>query len=262
VDIQTYLDRIRLPQAETPNYPFLARLQQYHMQSVPFENLDVVSGREIVLEKTHLYHKVVADRRGGFCYELNGLFGELLRSLGFTVIRVSARVYKADGTPGPDFDHMALLVSLDRTYLVDVGFGDSALTPLPVPDGRLKDISGRYRLIPGEEQRLILQRHYPEGWRPEYDFTRVARVLDDYRPMCDYHQTSPDSSFTQRAVCTRATETGRLTLSPAALTITKNGRKRKLPVLSAQAYYALLEEHFDISLPPSQQAKIRLGELR
>lgn len=229
------------------------------MQAVPFENLDVISKQEIRLEKARLYHKVVVERRGGFCYELNGAFGELLRSLGFAVTRVSARVYNGHGIPGPEFDHMALLVKLDRTYLVDVGFGDSALIPLPLPDGRLADGSGRYRLIQEEGSRLTLQRDYPEGWRPEYDFTLAPRELADYRPMCLYHQTSPDSPFTQRPVCTRGTATGRLTLSPAALTISENGRKRKLPVSSSETYYTLLKSYFEISLPSSQQEKIKFG---
>ncbi len=154
---------------------------------------------------------------------------------------------------------MALLVRLDRTYLVDVGFGDSALTPLPLPDGHLADGSGRYRLIEEEGSRFTLQRDDPDGWRPEYDFSLAPRALADYGPMCVYHQTSPDSPFTQRPVCTRATATGRLTLSPAALTISENGHKRRLPVSSAQDYYNLLKMYFDITLPASQREKINLS---
>ncbi len=101
MDTQAYLSRIHLQQAGPPDLATLTRLQRSHMQAVPFENFDVVGKREIRLEGAHLYHKVVVERRGGFCYELNGAFGELLGSLGFHVRRVSARVYNAQRVPGP-----------------------------------------------------------------------------------------------------------------------------------------------------------------
>src|SRR3989304_2800207 len=104
------------------------------MEAVPFENLDIIAGRPIVLEEEALLDKIVRRRRGGFCYELNGLFSALLRTLGFRVTRLSAGVLNEDGTFGPDFDHMTLLVELEDRWLADVGVGGFFREP-PLPHG-------------------------------------------------------------------------------------------------------------------------------
>jgi len=95
------------------------------MRTVPFENLDIHLKRPIVLEDNALFDKIVTRKRGGFCYELNGLFAALLRALGFDVVMLSAGVANPEREFGPDFDHMALLVTLEQSWLADVGFGDS-----------------------------------------------------------------------------------------------------------------------------------------
>ena len=198
MNIQTYLQRLyahsggtapNLQTPPTPSYALLAELQARHMFTIPFENLSVVWQEPIVLDEVLLYEKVIASQdlvgkevgkqRGGFCYELNGLFSWILRQLGFCVDRVAARVYNAETkTYGHPFDHMTLIVHLPTVqpsepasapkqpiqqnegylyerYLVDVGFGDSVRSPLKLPERASKsgacgpevqDVSGRYRL--------------------------------------------------------------------------------------------------------------------
>src|SRR4029079_18755156 len=119
------LRRINYSGSLLPSAATLRELQLAHVQSVPFENLSIHSNEPIVLEDEALFEKVVERRRGGFCYELNGLFAALLRALGFKVEMVSAGVATADGGFSPDFSHMTLLVELDQRWLVDVAFGDS-----------------------------------------------------------------------------------------------------------------------------------------
>ncbi len=99
-------------------------LQVAHLLAVPFENLSIHAQQPIVLEDTALFTKIVERRRGGFCYEANGLFAALLREMGFDVAMLSAGVARAEGGFGPDFDHMALMITLEQRWLVDVGFGD------------------------------------------------------------------------------------------------------------------------------------------
>ena len=134
MDVNRYLARMGYTGSIAPTAHTLAALHRAHMLTVPFENLDIPLGTPIVLDNDALFAKIVDHRRGGFCYELNGLFAELLRSLGFQVALLSAGVYNATGQPGPDFDHMALLVALEQRWLADVGFGDSFNTPLRLDD--------------------------------------------------------------------------------------------------------------------------------
>lgn len=244
-----YLRRLGVTHPIEPTLDGLALLQQAHLLTTPFENLSVRAGEPIVLDERRLVEKVVERRRGGFCYELNGAFGWLLRQLGFSVTRISARVYSGERqTFGPEFDHMALLVHLDQDYLVDVGFGDSARWPIPMPNGETEDVSGRYRVRRDRHtpDGFVLQRHEQTAWAAQYAFTTQPCQLADYAEMCHYHSHSPASHFTQRTVCTVATSTGRLTLTPDALTVTEGASKQKRAVGSQAEFDALLLEHFGI----------------
>jgi len=93
-----------------------------HLLSAPFENLSIHWHEPIVLTDEALFQKIVLRQRGGFCYELNGLFASLLRTLGFQVEMLSAGVMNKRGEFGPEFDHMTLMVTLAERWLVDVGF--------------------------------------------------------------------------------------------------------------------------------------------
>ena len=127
---EAYLDRIAYRGSLALNAETLRQLHLAHLLTVPFENLSIHLGEPIVLDDEALFDKVVRRRRGGFCYEWNGLFAALLRALGFSVTMISAGVINASGEVSPEFDHMALLVHLDQCWLADVGFGDLFRQPL------------------------------------------------------------------------------------------------------------------------------------
>jgi N-hydroxyarylamine O-acetyltransferase len=217
--------------------------------TVPFENIDIVRGIEILLDAGQIYEKIVIRKRGGFCYELNGLFYQLLGMLGFSVSMVSGRVYrpKIKGFT-PEFDHMVLLVHLDRTYLVDVGFGQSMRVPLALPEGEAEDVDGRYQVEPlaQEPDSYLLQVNRAGMLQPVYRFSNTPRELSDFEGMCHYNQTSPDAPFTQGMVCTVTTERGRLTLLETRFTITEDGEKRIRNVSSPDECRRLLSSHFGI----------------
>jgi N-hydroxyarylamine O-acetyltransferase len=214
------------------------------MHSVPFENLDIARGRPIILEEALLFEKIVPQRRGGFCYENNGLFAWLLRQLGFQVTVLSARVF--DGpAPGPEFDHMCLLVHLEERWLADVGFGDCFHEPLRLDESNVQERNGTlYRVAPGAERWQLWENK--GEWMPAYDFTLQPRHLSDFAEMCRYQQTSPNSIFTQKRVCTLARPTGRITLSNQRLIINENGVRTEREVSDAE-YDAILREQFGIS---------------
>jgi N-hydroxyarylamine O-acetyltransferase len=245
-----YLKRIGIDALRAPDWAFLAELQQFHMLHVPFENLDIGRGSEIHLDPAHLFEKIVVQRRGGFCYELNTLFGLLLRELGFDVTLVSARVYNDHGLLGPEFDHMALIVQLDRLFLVDVGFGNSFRKPLRLHDGIVRDISGDYWLEPLADNgdRFTLFQDQNGEKKPQYDFSTVPRDLGDYAEMCRYHQSSSDSMFTRKQICTIATPNGRVSLTNDFLTVTEGTKQRKFEIHSPEEFNQILKVHFGIVL--------------
>ncbi|HEV7629258.1 MAG TPA: arylamine N-acetyltransferase, partial [Streptomyces sp.] len=106
----SYLARIGAERPALNDAEALRDLHRRHLLTVPFENLSVHLGEDIVLEAEALTGKIVEDRRGGFCYELNGAFAALLGALGYPVTLLAARVFGKDGRPGPLFDHLALRV--------------------------------------------------------------------------------------------------------------------------------------------------------
>src|ERR1017187_10297680 len=130
LNLLAYLERIGYSGSTEPSAETLRALQRAHMLAVPFENLDIHLGRPIVCDEDRFLHKIINERRGGFCYELNGAFAALLRALGFKVTLLSARVAGSDGSASPEFDHLTLRVDLDEPWLADVGFGDSFIEPL------------------------------------------------------------------------------------------------------------------------------------
>jgi N-hydroxyarylamine O-acetyltransferase len=252
MDIQAYLDRIGYHGPLTPAAETLRALQVAHLQTVPFENLSIHAGQSIVLDDESLFEKVVARRRGGFCYELNGLFAALLRALGFQVDRLSAGVARADGTFSPEFDHMALRVTLDKSWLADVGFGDSFRDPLRLDErGEQPEGERAFRIDEAGGHLLLLRRDgAEEPWQPQYRFTLQPYEYADYAGMCHYHQTSPDSHFTRQTLCSLATPEGRITLSGMKLITTRGGELYERILDSEKERMALLRELFGVVVFP------------
>jgi N-hydroxyarylamine O-acetyltransferase len=248
VNIKAYLERINYQGSLAPTAETLRELQRAHLLTVPFENLSIHAKQPIVLEDEALFTKIVEDRRGGFCYEANGLFAALLRALGFDVSMLSAEVANAEGGFGPNFDHMTLMVSLEQRWLVDVGFGDSFLEPLLL-DERSDQVQGSraYRILSDNAHLLLMQREKGDEWQAQYRFTLEAHTYADYAEMCRYHQTSPQSHFTRARICSRATEDGRISLSEMRfITTSKDGARRERTLESQEEYAAILREHFGI----------------
>jgi N-hydroxyarylamine O-acetyltransferase len=249
VDASSYLRRINYDGPPAPSAETLRQLHLAHLLSVPFENLSIHWREPIVLDDAALFEKIVRRKRGGFCYELNGLFAALLRSLGFNVTMLSAEVANAEGGFGPPFDHMTLMVTLDERWLADVGFGDSFREPLLL-DEREPQIQGNDAFIIEQTgTRFVMSRRVENGeWHPQYRFSLEPHHYADYAAMCRFHQTSPESHFTQKRICSRATIEGRVSLSEMRL-ITTSGRERKEVELSSEPQYAgALLEKFGITI--------------
>jgi N-hydroxyarylamine O-acetyltransferase len=249
LDTTAYLKRINYSGSVIPSTETLRQLQIAHLLSVPFENLSIHSHQPIVLDDEALFDKIVLRRRGGFCYELNGLFAALLRALGFDTRMLSASVANAKGEWGPEFDHMTLLVTLENRWLVDVGFGDSFIEPLPLDDrNEHLQRSRAYRIEEVDDRFMLLQKEPNEDWKTQYRFTLEPHVYRDYAAMCRYHQTSPQSHFPQRRICSRLTAAGRITISQRRLIITRGTLREERELASETEVADVLREHFDIVL--------------
>jgi N-hydroxyarylamine O-acetyltransferase len=254
VDTTAYLKRINYAGPLAPTADTLRQLHVRHLLSVPFENLSIHWGEPIVLTDEALFEKVVRRGRGGFCYELNGLFAALLRTLGFDVVMLAGGVLDHRGEFRPDFDHMPLMVRLAQRWLVDVGFGDCFREPLLL-DERGDQVQGRraYRLEEVGDGHLVLLRRAEDGeWKAQYRFGLEPHVYADYVSMCRYHQTSPESWFSQGRICSLATEDGRVTLSEMRLIITRGGHREERELKSEAEYMNVLREQFGVVAAPTK----------
>jgi N-hydroxyarylamine O-acetyltransferase len=253
MDTTAYLRRINYAGPLAPTAETLRQLHVAHLLTVPFENLSMYWGEPIVLTDEALFEKIVQRRRGGFCYELNGLFAALLRALGFDVVMLEGGVINPRGEFGLKFDHMPLMVTLADRWLVDVGFGDCFREPLLL-DERADQLQDRraYRIEEVGDGSLLLKRRDEDGeWKTQYRFSLEPHVYADYAGMCHYHQTSPESFFTQRRICSLPTEYGRVTLSKMRLIITIGSKREEKELNSEEEYAEALRDYFGIVAPPS-----------
>jgi N-hydroxyarylamine O-acetyltransferase len=253
MDIEAYLQRVDYNKQPRVDESTLRDLQLAHLLTVPFENLDTGLKRPIQLDTQSLWNKIIVNKRGGFCYELNGMFAWLLKAIGFDVTYLEARDIHDDGTFSPEFDHLTLMVQIPNQatrWLADVGWGDTFTQPLDI-DSIAEQQQGlrAYKLERLADRYLLWQRNYNGTWERQYSFTLDPhRFPDEYQETCLYHQTSPQSIFTQNQIITRLTRDGRISLDNKNLIVTRNGVREKRPINGDDEYNALLKEHFGISL--------------
>ena len=249
MELEDYLVRLELQGAPSVDADGLRLLQERHLLRVPFENVDVVEGIALEASLPALFDKIVRRRRGGICYELNGLFAWLLREIGFTVELLEARVPRKDGEPIA-FDHLVLRVPLEgEAWLVDVGFGTGYLRPLKLSEsGDQQQFRDRYRLVDDAEEgwRAVEARSVGRlGARQLYRFSEQPREFSDFAPGLDFHSKDPASPFTPQLVCHLAIPDGRVSLVESELRLDRGGRVEASAIDEA-SLAASLRRHFGI----------------
>ncbi len=246
---ENYLCRIGIEQtdwaADLKNLKFL---QRQHLLNIPFENLDIHWKRPILLDDKSFYEKIIVEKRGGFCYELNGLFYELLREIGFQSKMISARVSDGKGGFGAEYDHLAIITQIgDKEYLVYVGFGKFTAEPLQfILDVEQTDNNGVFSIRKFDEIYFEVIRKESGIWISEYVFTTLKRDLTEFSKMCRFHQTSPESHFTQNKVCSLMTLGGRKTLTNSKFVETDAMAKTDKIINSEKEFNRILEREFNI----------------
>jgi N-hydroxyarylamine O-acetyltransferase len=257
-EITAYLDRIGVTSpagALKPDVDTLNMLHRAHVLTIPFENLSVhLPGEEISLELNALMAKIVTRRRGGFCYELNGLFAALLETIGFGVERMAARTYSSElaaFTNNP-LDHLALRVTdaAGEVWLADVGFGKHSELPLRYAErGEQRDPFGAFRLVETADGLLDV---LLDG-APQYRVDPRALVLADFEMGRWYQVTAPSSLFRRSLICSLPTPEGRVTLNGRKLITTDADGKREQILKTDAAILAAYRDQFgiDVAVPPT-----------
>lgn len=245
-----YLERIDYNRKPCVDIYSLINLQRNHLLNIPFENLDIHRGVRIILNEKSFYEKIVENNRGGFCYELNGLFKDLLSHIGFDAFIVSGRVFNSSDNFSDEFDHLAIIVEMKHEkWLCDVGFGEFTFTPLRMVCGiEQKDERGIFRIERYDDTYYLVQKKINSSWKSEYIFSLIPRRLDEFKERCNYNQTSPVSNFTQKKLCSIPIIGGRITLTDRCLKITKGDKIEEIDFNDDSQFYKLLSEYFNIDL--------------
>ena len=256
MDVAAYLDRIGAREPGAPTLQALGELAFAHLCSVPFENLDIAAGRPLSLDPDAIYEKIVVRRRGGFCYELNGLFSQLLRELGYDVTLLAGQTVDPEtGEPGQARAHLFLLVELGGPWLVDVGWGEAYRRPFALGAGnehtdpeiasyRLEELAGRWQVVECHDDSLETNLKQNAGWRIAYRFDLTPYALPDFVETCRWQETE-SPFFTGHRFCTMATPDGRRTLMDERL-IVRRGRTRTERPVDQDEVPALLDELFGV----------------
>jgi len=253
MDIVQYLNRIQYHGPIRPDFTTLETLLLQHSFTVPFENIDIQTGKPIRLDHAHFFEKIVARRRGGYCYEINGLFYWLLSQFGFDTQLISGGVVNGKSA-GREFDHLAILVLLnDKRWLVDAGYGDFSLKPLALQPGVVQS-DGRNQYMIEEStfngEKCLLASKWnskKQQFQPEYYFTTSPRELVDFSVMNEYQQLSPQSHFTQNLICSLPSPQGRTSIINNKLVLTGPDGKNEIR-FEMDELQGILDKYFNITL--------------
>ncbi len=249
MNITHYLARIGIHKKPAISKQVLFDLQEAHLRNIPFENLDIHYYKKIILDVDTFYHKIVMNKRGGFCYELNGLFYQLLKHIGFNVKMVSGRVYLDKVSYGNEFDHLAIVATIEnQNYLVDVGFGKFSLKPLEIQmEDEIADTFGNFKFEGYDSDYIRINEVQNDDLIPQYMFKMQERDLLEFEGMCNYHQQNSSSHFTQKKMISIPTKDGRITLTNKQLKITGGGTEKKISFDEGQ-FELYLQKYFKIKL--------------
>ena len=239
--LDAYLERIGHAGRVRTDADTLCAIHRAHILAIPYENLEIQLGRENLLSEDAFVSKLVDGRRGGWCYEMNGLLTLALRQIGFKVTRVAGAVGRsmlADEAVG---NHLVGLVDLDRRYVVDVGLGDGPLEPFPLEEREWREGKLAFRLERLDQTWWRFHNH-EHGMARNFDFSEEPRELDWYQPKCSQLQTADISTFVQYAIVSRRSAGGFQALRDTSHLQLLDGEMTRRELTSGVEYATLLRE--------------------
>lgn len=257
IDLDAYFRRINYTGSRAPTLETLRALHFAHSTSIPFENLTVLAGEPVLIDLASLQKKIVGNNRGGYCFEVNGLFAAVLRALGFNVTTLIGRVrWKAPEEVESNRSHMMSLIDLpEGRFLADIGFGGLTMTG-PVPFVLDEELATPHeprrflaRDVAGSAGFELQAKLGLDTWAPIYRFTLEPNGPVDYEQASWFTSTHPNSIFKQFLIVGRPTPTERKTLFNTLFTIRDLSGKGATRVLKSVDEIAdVLAEHFDLHL--------------
>lgn len=254
VPLDAYFARIAYRGPRDPTLSVLYALTAAHVQSIPFENLDVLLGRPIDLDIGAVFQKLVIDRRGGYCFEQNGLFLHVLSELGFSVTPIGARVrLQRPRDFIPPRTHMFIRADVEgESWLTDVGVGGVSLTSAIRLDTDAEQFTPHEpRRIVRDGARCFHQVRFGEDWNDVCEFTLEPMPPIDRELANWYTSAHPQSHFKDRLMVARATPTGRVTLLNRELTLRgRDGHAETRNLASPDELLDILAAHFGLQFPP------------
>jgi N-hydroxyarylamine O-acetyltransferase len=250
LELSAYLRRIHFDGTVAPDITTLRAIHRAHQYSIPFENLDVLLHRPVALDLEANYDKIVSRRRGGWCYEMNGVMEWALKEIGFEVMRISAGVMRMQAGDAQLGNHLCLLVDLEQPYLVDVGFGGSLAEPLPLKAAEREDCPYRLGLSePGDTYWRFAEIAHSDGEPFSFDFRVTPADEALLARKCQFLQTDPTSPFIQNLVVQRRTSDTHLSLRGRVLEVIHATRVEKKLLNSANELVATLRDSFELDTP-------------
>lgn len=249
--LQSYLDRVKFEGVPKPDLDTLTRLHRGHVDNIPYENLDVQLARKVTRRPADIFDKLVTRRRGGWCYEMNGLLSWALGEIGFDVTHMAGAVMREVRGDWAVGNHLVLLVKLERLYIADVGFGDGLIEPVPLAEGAISQRRLSFRL---EELGQGWWRFHNSagGGAPSFDFEveEADEALLDER--CAWLQANAESPFVLNAVVQRHAPDG-LSIMRGRVLKTLGEEIVARDIASAADYVDTLARVFGLALPEAAQ---------
>lgn len=252
MDLQAYFDRIGFKGEAGSDLATLRALHRAHILTIPYDSLDVQFGRPVGLDPEAAFDKIVTRGRGGWCYEMNGLFGAMLQAIGFQVTRMAGaamREFRGDFMSG---SHLVLLVELEGEdagpWIADVGFGDGALEPFRLITAPLSFGGFDFRLEAIDERWWRFHNHELGGAK-SFDFVVEPADPAQLEEKCRWLQTAPESPFVQNVICQRYRGSEILQLLGRTYRRIRPGEKRERLIEDADDLVAVLRDDFTLNLP-------------
>ena len=252
MNLQAYLDRIGFTGVPRVDAATLKAMQRLHLRAVPYENFDIPLGRPMTLDPQAAFDKIVLRRRGGWCYEMNGLLAAMLREVGFQVTEMAGAVLRGERGAAAHANHLLLRVDLDRPYIADVGFGDALLEAAPLEFGPHHCAGFDFSFEALDDGWLRFHNH-PLGGAPYYDFRNEPADREELAAMYRRLSTGPDSVFAQTAFAFRHEPGGVAVLRGRTFNFIRPGEKTTQLIDSADVFSSILRDRFELHIPEARE---------
>lgn len=244
IDVNLYLNRIQVKPRRELTLDYLTELHLAHYKNIPYENFDIINQLDFNLDIASLFTKIIINKRGGFCYELNILFYYFLKELGYKTSLIAAQLITFDGTIGPPFDHPLLLVELKEKWLVDVGNSKWFVTPLNIDSSANQLQFGNSYQINKNQDTYFLYQNFEDSLQLQYQFNLNEVLPSNFESICAIKWKTPNSKFTRNYIISNFYDGKRVVLKDELIMFISEGKVTSKNVANKSEFLYFLEHYF------------------